>query len=59
MVRRLVRGSDRSLLILLAAVSIGALLRFVALGQQSLDEDETVSVWLLHHSLVGLFGTSR
>src|SRR2546422_3881372 len=57
MVRRLVRSSDRSLLILLAAVSIGALFRFVALGQQSLDEDETVSVWLLHHSLVGLFGT--
>src|SRR2546427_6673061 len=57
MVRRLARGSDRSLLILLAAVSIGALLRFVALGQQSLDEDETVSVWPQHHSLIGLLGT--
>jgi Dolichyl-phosphate-mannose-protein mannosyltransferase len=45
------------LLILLAAVSIGALLRFVALGQQSLDEDETVSVWLMHHSLGGLLRT--
>jgi hypothetical protein len=48
---------DRSLLILLAAVFVGGLLRFVALGQQSLDEDETVSVWLMHHSLGGLLGT--
>jgi hypothetical protein len=44
-------------LILLAAVSIAALLRFVTLGQQSFDEDETVSVWLMHHSLVGLLRT--
>jgi mannosyltransferase len=45
---------DRTVLVLAAAVLLGAVLRFATLGHQSLDEDETVSVWLMHHSLVGL-----
>lgn len=49
---RLVR--DRALLVLVAATALGAALRFATLGLQSLDEDETVSVWLMHHSLWGL-----
>jgi hypothetical protein len=32
---------------------VGAALRFAALSAQSFDEDETVTVWLLHHSLAG------
>jgi 4-amino-4-deoxy-L-arabinose transferase-like glycosyltransferase len=42
---------DRSLVVLATAVAIGAALRFATLGLQSLDEDETITVWLMHMPL--------
>lgn len=48
--RRLRQGE----LVVLAAVLAGAALRFATIAHQSLDEDETVSVWLMHHSFIGM-----
>jgi 4-amino-4-deoxy-L-arabinose transferase-like glycosyltransferase len=44
-------------LLLALAIVFGAVLRFATLGQQSLDEDETVTVWLLHLPLHTMLAT--
>ena len=51
--RRKFFNSDTT--VLAAAVLVAAGLRFATLAHQSLDEDETVSLWLMHHSLGGLW----
>jgi 4-amino-4-deoxy-L-arabinose transferase-like glycosyltransferase len=45
------------MLVVGGAILAAAVLRFATLGHQSLDEDETVTVWLMHHSLGGLLAT--
>jgi mannosyltransferase len=48
---------DWPLVILVLAVVVGATLRFATLGLQSFDEDETVTVWLVHLSLPKMLST--
>jgi uncharacterized membrane protein len=43
--------------LLALAIIVGAALRFATLGQQSLDEDETVTVWLLRLPLHTMLAT--
>ena len=43
--------------LLAVALAVGGALRFATLGQQSLDEDETVTVWLVHLPLPKLLAT--
>jgi uncharacterized membrane protein len=50
------RLTSPTLLVALAVI-VGAALRFATLGQQSLDEDETVTVWLLHLPLSKVLAT--